>query len=122
MHNTGFFKQLLSLLVLFKSTVASTQQILGLHNSSTIFVKQLMVSTVQIESQEGMIELPVDQLLNPAGTDTNMNGWTQKMKDTFHAMGGRAREASKIAYHKASESYSRVASAVRTQGAPCSYL
>lgn len=69
---------------------------------------------MQIESQEGMIELPVEQLVNPAGTDTNMNGWSQKMKDTFHAMGGRAREASKLAYSKASESYTRVASAVRT--------
>lgn len=78
-----------------------------------------MGGAMQIESQEGMIQLPVDQLLNPAGTETNMNGWTQKMRDTFHAMGGRAREAGKIAYHRASESYSRVASAVRT-GAPWS--
>lgn len=72
---------------------------------------------MQIESQEGLIELPVEQLLYPAGTDTNMNGWTQKMRDTFQSMSGRAREASKVAYHRASESYSRVASVVRTQGA-----
>lgn len=82
----------------------------------------LSVRSVQIESQEGLIELPVEQLLNPTGADTNMNGWTQKMRDTFHAMGGRAREASKLAYSKASESYSRVASAVRPQGAQRSCL
>jgi hypothetical protein len=70
-----------------------------------------------------MIELPVEQLLNTASTETaNMNGWSQKMRDTFHAMGGRAREAGKIVYHKASESYSRVASAVRPQGTWLSYF
>ena len=73
---------------------------------------------MQIESQEGLIDLPAEQLLNPAGSDTNMNGWTHKMRDTFHAMGGRAREASKIAYTKASESYSRVSSTLLPTGAP----
>jgi hypothetical protein len=71
---------------------------------------------MQIESQVGLIDLPLEQLVNPAGKEVYMNDWTQKMRDTFHSMAGRAREAGKAAYVRASESYSRLASVVR-QGA-----
>lgn len=67
---------------------------------------------MQIESQEGLIKLPLDDLLHPGGRGTSdMTNWTQKMRDRFHDVAGKARAAGSAAYRS-------TLSALSPEGAP----
>lgn len=67
---------------------------------------------MQIESQEGLIKLPMDDLLHPGGRGTSdMSNWTQKMRDRFNEVAGKARAAGTAAYRS-------TVSALSADGAP----
>lgn len=54
---------------------------------------------MQIESREGLIKLPLDDLLRPGVRGTSdMTNWTQKMRDRFHDVAGKARAAGNAAF------------------------
>eukprot|EP00892_Ulva_mutabilis_P004718 jgi/Ulvmu1/2618/UM014_0069.1 len=59
----------------------------------------VLLELVKIESQEGLIQLPLDDLLRPGSRGTSdMTNWTQKMRDRFHDVAGKARAAGNAAF------------------------
>jgi hypothetical protein len=69
---------------------------------------------VQVESQPGLIHLPMDSLrMGGASAErAQMSGWTQVMRDRFNAVTEMAGKAGKAALDKASERVARVQNAV----------